>query len=295
MPTVWRGRHRLIFCWLIFMQAVSPGRKTLEEMARWTPAAITAWRFGRVLKAAYWNVPLLVSWLAQDLVATLPAPANGLLYLFGDGSHADKRGTKNPVAQKGRISQHHPWFFGLRFVVLMAAWDGYRIPVGMRLILPKRHAGYRSENALFREMVEECVPPRWAKLVIVGGDAAYGSRAERFDVDHPDFRRHLSLLARPLWGRALLHLPRPLVVVMEGQALDRLQFLADEDPRIRPTLDRWGLVRPALAQAPGDRHGVKRRFVHPDLFPHRQALHKAPCGRTLRTSAPSSGPGSLRT
>jgi len=29
MPTVWRGRHRLIFCWLIFMQAVSPGRKTL--------------------------------------------------------------------------------------------------------------------------------------------------------------------------------------------------------------------------------------------------------------------------
>ncbi len=35
MPTVWRGRHRLIFCWLIFMQAVSPGRKTLEEMARW--------------------------------------------------------------------------------------------------------------------------------------------------------------------------------------------------------------------------------------------------------------------
>jgi hypothetical protein len=177
MPTVWRGRHRLIFCWLIFMQAVSPGRKTLEEMARWTPASITAWRFGRLLKAAYWNVHLLVSWLAQDLVATLPAPANGILYLFGDGSHADKRGTKNPVAQKGRISQHHPWFFGLRFVLLMAAWDGYRLPVGFRLILPKHHAGYRSENALFREMVGEFVPPSWAKLVIVGGDAAYGSKA----------------------------------------------------------------------------------------------------------------------
>src|SRR5881397_1570042 len=72
MPTVWRGRHRLIFCWLIFMQAVHPGRKTLEEMARWTPATITAWRFGRLLKAAYWNVHLLVSWLAQDLMATLP-------------------------------------------------------------------------------------------------------------------------------------------------------------------------------------------------------------------------------
>jgi hypothetical protein len=177
MPTVWRGRHRLIFCWLVFMQAVHPGRKTLEEMARWTPAAITAWRFGRLLKATYWNVHLLVSWLAQDLVATLPPPPNGILHLFGDGSHADKRGTKNPVGQKGRISQHHPWFFGIRFVVLMAAWDGYRIPVSFRLILPKGHAEYRSENALFREMVGEFVPPRWAKLVIVGGDAAYGSKA----------------------------------------------------------------------------------------------------------------------
>jgi Transposase DDE domain len=99
------------------------------------------------------------------------------LYLFGDGSHADKRGTKNPVAQKGRNSQHHPWFFGLRFILLIAAWDGYRLPVGFRLILPKRHAGYRSENALFREMVSEFVPSRWAKVVIVGGDAAYGSQA----------------------------------------------------------------------------------------------------------------------
>jgi hypothetical protein len=177
MPTVWRGRHRLIFCWLIFMQAVSPGRKTLEEMTWWTPATITAWRFGRLLKAAYWNVHLLVSWWAQDLLTTLPAPANGILYLFGDGSHADKRGTKNPVVQKGRISKHHPWFLGLRFVLLMAAWDGYRVPVGFRLIIPKHHAAYRSENTLFREMVGAFVAPRWATLVIVGGDAAYGSKA----------------------------------------------------------------------------------------------------------------------
>jgi len=192
MPTVWRGRQRLIFCWLIFMQAVHPGRHTWEEMARWTPAPITAWRFGRLLKAAYWNVHLLVHWLAQDLMATLPPPPNGILYLFGDGSHADKRGAKNPVAQKGRTSKHHPWFFGLRFALLMAAWDGDRVPVGVRLILPKRHVGYRSDNALFREMVSEFIPPPWAKLVIVGGDAAYGSKANRQMVqarDHADTAR----------------------------------------------------------------------------------------------------------
>jgi hypothetical protein len=125
-----------------------------------------------LLKAAAWNVHLLVSWLAQDLVATVPAPTHGILSLFGDGSHADKRGTKHPVAQRGRNSKPPPWFFGLRFVLLMAAWDGYRIPVGFRRMLPKRYAGYRSEHALLREMVAEFVPPPWAKRVIVGGDAA---------------------------------------------------------------------------------------------------------------------------
>jgi hypothetical protein len=64
MPTVCRGRPHLLFCWLVFMQAMHPGRHTLEERARWTPATIPAWRFGRLLTAAYWNVPLLVSWCA---------------------------------------------------------------------------------------------------------------------------------------------------------------------------------------------------------------------------------------
>ena len=81
------------------------------------------------------------------------------------------------MAQKGRKSKYHPWFFGIRFVLLIAAWDGYRIPVGFRLILPKRHGGYQNENALFREMVSEFISPSWAKLVIVCGDAAYGSKA----------------------------------------------------------------------------------------------------------------------
>jgi hypothetical protein len=112
MPTVWRGRHRLIFCWLVFMQAVHPGRHTLEEMARWTPASITAWRFGRLLKAAYWNVHLIVGWLAQDLVTTLPAPTNGVLYLFGDGSHADKRGGKILWRRKGASASIIPGFLG---------------------------------------------------------------------------------------------------------------------------------------------------------------------------------------
>ena len=52
MPSMWKDRHRLILCWLVVMQALFPGRKTLAELARWTPAQVTAWRFRRLLNAA---------------------------------------------------------------------------------------------------------------------------------------------------------------------------------------------------------------------------------------------------
>jgi hypothetical protein len=176
MPGIWKSRHRLILCWLVFMQALYPGRKTLEELARWTPASLTAWRFRRLLKASYWNVHVLVEWWVQEALNTLPPPADGALSLVGDGSHKPKRGMQNPLAQKGRISEHHPWFFGIRFALLTVNWDVYRLPVAFRLIRPKNHPEYQTENALFREMVLAFTPPAWATTVIVEGDAAYGSQ-----------------------------------------------------------------------------------------------------------------------
>jgi hypothetical protein len=176
MPGMWKSRHRLLLCWLVFMQALSPGRKTLAELARWTPAQVTVWRFRRLLKASYWNIHLLVEWWAQEALATLPPPSDGTLSLGGDGSEKPKRGTQNPLAQKGRTSEHHPWFFGIRFALLIVNWESYRFPVAFRLIRPKSHPAYQTENALFREMVGRFVPPPWAKRVIVVGDAAYGSQ-----------------------------------------------------------------------------------------------------------------------
>jgi hypothetical protein len=41
--------HRLLLCWVIVMQALYPGRKTLEELARWSPTAVTSWRLRRLL------------------------------------------------------------------------------------------------------------------------------------------------------------------------------------------------------------------------------------------------------
>src|SRR2546429_3699499 len=51
MPGIWKSRHRLILCWLVFMQALYPRRKTLAELARWTPASLTAWRFPPAVEA----------------------------------------------------------------------------------------------------------------------------------------------------------------------------------------------------------------------------------------------------
>jgi hypothetical protein len=77
---------------------------------------------------------------------------DGTLYLAGAGSVKPKRGTKNLLAQKGRKSEPQPWFCGIRFALLIAPWDVYRLPGAFRLIRVKTHPEYRTENALFREM-----------------------------------------------------------------------------------------------------------------------------------------------
>ena len=193
MPGVWKSQHRLMLCWVIVMQALYPGRKTLEELSRWSPAAVTSWRLRRLLKAGYWSIHVLVEWLANDVIASWPAPQNGVLFEIGDSSHVPKRGAKTPTAQKSRKSKYHPWFFGIRFVLLIVAWDVYRIPVAFRIILPKTHPDYRTENALFRDMLQAFTPPAWATWIIVLGDAAYGSKANINlikQLEKTDCRRH---------------------------------------------------------------------------------------------------------
>jgi hypothetical protein len=123
MPGLWKSRHRLLLCWLVFMHALSPGRKTLAELAHWTPAQVTAWRLRRVLKAAYWDSHLVVEWWVQEALNPLPPPKDGPLLLVGDGRHKPKRGTQNPLAQKGRKSAQQPGFCGLRFALWIVNWD----------------------------------------------------------------------------------------------------------------------------------------------------------------------------
>src|SRR5919108_3083222 len=169
MPGIWKSRHRLLFGWLVFMQALYPGRQTLAELARWTPGSITAWRFRRLLKATYGHVHLLVEWWVQEAFATLPPPQDGTVYLGGDGSVKPTRGTPHPVAQKGRQSAHPPWVGGVRCALLIATWESSRFPVAFRLLRPTTHPEYRTAKAWCRAMVSHFVPPTWAKRIMVTG------------------------------------------------------------------------------------------------------------------------------
>jgi Transposase DDE domain len=221
MPGTWKDQHRLMLIWLMVMQALFPGRKTVAELARWTPIHITEWRFRRLLKATYWDIHRLVDWWAHQVISVLPPPEDGVLTLSGDGSDKPKRGKKNPLAQKGGKSQHDPWFFGVRFALLIVSWDVFRLPVAFRLIRPKSPPKYPTENELFREMVTAFTPPAWAKVVMVEGDAAYGSQENmkmvlKRDADDPDrtwgFLFAISRTWKTVEGKAIkdlvTHLPR---------------------------------------------------------------------------------------
>ena len=221
MPGTWKDQHRLMLIWLMVMQALFPGRQTVAELARWTPIHITEWRFRRLLKATYWDIHRLVDWWAHQVISVLPPPEDGVLTLTGHGSDKPKRGKKNPLAQKGRKSQHDPWFCGVRFALLIVSWDVFRLPVAFRLIRPKSPPKSPTENELFREMVTAFTPPAWAKVVMVEGDAAYGSQENmkmvlKRDADDPDrtwgFLFALSRTWKTVEGKAIkdlvTHLPR---------------------------------------------------------------------------------------
>jgi len=177
LPGVWRHRHQLVFSWLIVMQIVTSGARTLTGLSRSAPRFITEWRFRRLLDAGYWSLKVLLHWFAMETMKALDEPENKVLYLITDGSHKDKRGQKNPAAQKGRLSEHHSWFFGIKFVVLMVTWGDFRIPVDFEIVRPKDHPDYRKENELFRQMLSHFQPPAWARMVIVLGDAAFAAKA----------------------------------------------------------------------------------------------------------------------
>jgi hypothetical protein len=170
-------RHYLVFCWLLVAHLVCFGKATVQGLARYTPRHVAAWHLRRLLAAGRWQWARVLEWLVNETLAAFPPPRDGVLYLVVDSTLKGKRSKKNPLAKKGRLNEYAPFTFGLHVVLLIAQWDVYRIPLAFRLVKPKGSPGYQSENALFREMLQEVILPAWCKKVVVVADAAYPSRA----------------------------------------------------------------------------------------------------------------------
>jgi hypothetical protein len=138
---------------------------------------VAAWHLRRLLAAGRWPWEQVLQWLVSEALAAFPPPKDGVLYLVVDSTLKGKRGKKNPWAKKGRLNEYAPFTFGLHMVIVIAQWDVYRIPLAFRLVKPKDHPAYQSENTLVREMFAHLVVPAWCKQVVVVADAAYPSRA----------------------------------------------------------------------------------------------------------------------
>jgi hypothetical protein len=107
MPGVFRHRHQVVFCWLVIMQMILSGQRTLTRLSQLAPSWITEWRFRRLLSAGYWSLHMLLWCFAEQAIKSFPKPEDKVVYVITDGSQKDKRGKKNPAAQKGRKSEKH--------------------------------------------------------------------------------------------------------------------------------------------------------------------------------------------
>jgi hypothetical protein len=61
--------------------------------------------------------------------------------------------------------------------MLMAQWDVYHLPVDVALVRRQGKPGYRTENALLRQRLQDSRPPARSQGSMVVADAGYASRA----------------------------------------------------------------------------------------------------------------------
>jgi hypothetical protein len=167
-----RDRQPLVFSWRLVLHLVYGDRANLQALARHGPAPLAYQHYRRLLCATYWYTKPLLWWVADQALQAFPPPEDGVLSLVVDSTLNGTRGPKPPIAQKTRLSQHHPYVFGFRIVILMAQWGVYRIPVDFALLKRKSPPGDQTEQARFRQMLQAFQPPAWCQEGVVGAAAA---------------------------------------------------------------------------------------------------------------------------
>jgi hypothetical protein len=169
-----QGRHFRLLCWLLVSLLLCQGSATLKQLVRLLPSRLHYWSVLRLLRAGYWDAADLLAEMAQAVLATLPPPANGTLYLIADTTIRGKTGKKQPLAHHTRLNQHEPFIFGHSLLLLLAHWGRVRIPIGAVVLDPKRKG---QQNIQLRRLLRQFQPPAWCQTVIVMADAGFASKA----------------------------------------------------------------------------------------------------------------------
>ncbi len=167
-----QGRHFLLFCWLLVALIVDQGKGTLKGLTGHLPPRLRYWTLMRMVRSGQWDAQALLSEMVGQVLPWLPAPSDGVLYLLGDSTLKQKRGQKHPLGRKARMNEYASYTFGFEMVLLVACWDHYRIPVALAVIDPQVQG---HQNQLFRQMLQSFEPPRWARRVVVLGDAGFAA------------------------------------------------------------------------------------------------------------------------
>jgi DDE superfamily endonuclease len=165
-----QARHFVIFAWLLVAIIRDPGAGTLKGLCPYLPPHLSYWALIRMLRSGKWDAQAIMNGMADKVLRSLPPAADGKLYLIGDTTHKPKRGKKHPLGHVTRQSSSSPHFFGFGMVVLVASWNGFRIPIQIATIDPERKG---HQNMLFRQMLRDFEAPSWVREIVVLGDAGY--------------------------------------------------------------------------------------------------------------------------
>jgi hypothetical protein len=163
-----QARHFWVFCWLLIALILDRGQGTLTSLCHYLPPKLKYWTLMRMVRSGQWDADILVTRMAQDVMRSLPPPADGVMRLSGDATRQDKRGQHHPLGCFRRESAHTPYTCGFAMVLMSASWNHCRLPMAIAPINPdiKGH-----QNKVFRHMLATFEPPSWVTKVIVTGDA----------------------------------------------------------------------------------------------------------------------------
>jgi len=169
-----QAQHFLVFCWLVIALIRDPGKGTIKGLGAYLPSKLPYWTTLRMVRSSQWDAAAVMTQMATTTLRTLPPPADGVLYLIGDSTLKDKRGRKHPLGHTTRHSEHDPYTFGFEMVLLIASWDRFRVPIALAPIDPQCRG---HQNTLFRQMLQDFVPPSWVHHVVVIADAGFAANA----------------------------------------------------------------------------------------------------------------------